>query len=154
MPEQNTSATMTSGVHFEGATPILRVSDFDASVEYYTRTLGFEMAWSVGRFGCVRRGDASLMLCEGRQGCSSTWVYVGVSDADALHDELRARGAHIRHPPTNFPWGARELHVFDLDGHVLRLGSGVRAGEPLGPWLDEDGVHWLAQPDGSWSRSP
>jgi uncharacterized glyoxalase superfamily protein PhnB len=93
------------------------------------------------------------MLCEGDQGRAGTWVYVGVSDADALHDELRARGAVVRHPPTNYPWGARELQVADPDGHVLRLGAEARAGEPLGEWLDGQGRRWLPQPDGSWRRA-
>lgn len=139
-------------VEFEGTTPILRVADYDASVAWYVDVLGFELQWGDGTFGCVRRGAASLMLCEGSQGCAATWVWVGVSDADALHDELRARGASIRHPPTNFPWGSRELHVFDPDGHVLRFGAENRPGEPLGPWLDEAGVRWLPQLDGSWKR--
>lgn len=139
-------------MEFEGATPILRVADFDASVAYYVDSLGFELAWSDGQFGCVRRGDAALMLCEGSQGHAGTWVYVSVSDADALYDEILARGATVRHPPTNFPWGSRELHVFDPDGHVLRFGSEARSGEPIGTWLDEEGVRWQHQPDGSWRR--
>ena len=139
-------------VEFQGVTPILRVADFDASVAYYVDVLGFALDWQDGRFGSVTRGDVSLMLCEGSQGQAGTWMYIGVSDADALHEELRERGARIRNPPTNYPWGSRELHVFDLDGHVLRLGSGVRRDEPLGAWLDEAGVRWMPQPDGSWTR--
>jgi hypothetical protein len=77
-------------------------------------------------------------------------VWLGVSDADALHEELRGRGAVIRHPPTNYPWGSRELQISDPDGHVLRLGSDNRAGEPIGEWLDGEGVRWAPQPDGSW----
>ena len=144
----------SAGVAFRDATPILRVADFDASVAYYVEALGFELAWQDGRFGLVRRGDAGLMLCQGSQGCSSTWLFIGVSDADALHDELRSRGARIRHPPTNYPWRSRELHVFDLDGHVLRLASDAPAEGPLGEWLDEEGVRWQAHPDGSWTRVP
>lgn len=140
-----------AGVEFGGVTPILRVSDFDGSVAYYVEVLGFTLEWRDGRFGSVRRGDTSLMLSEGSQGCSSTWLFIGVSDADALHEELLARGARIRHPPTNYPWGSRELHVFDPDGHVLWLGSDARPGEPLGEWLDEAGGRWLPRPDGSWA---
>lgn len=139
-------------MEFGGATPILRVADFDASVAYYVDVLGFHLDWSDGQFGSVRRGDASLMLCEGSQGHAGTWVYVSISDADALYDEIRARGATIRHPPTNFPWGSREFHVFDPDGHVLRFGSQARRGEPIGAWLDEEGARWEYQPDGSWRK--
>lgn len=138
--------------HFGGATPILRVADFDASVAYYVDVLGFTLAWQHGRFGAVRRGDASLMLCEGSQGHPGTWVWLGVDDADALHREYVASGARIRHEPRNFPWGSRELHVFDPDGHVLRLGSASPHGAPLGNWLEEDGVEWQPQPEGGWKR--
>ena len=151
MANQSSPAT-PSRVTFEHATPILRVASFDASLAYYVDALGFELAWRDGGFGCVRRGDATLMLSEGSQGGAGTWVFLGVSDADALHEELLARGATIRHPPTNYPWGSRELHVFDQDGLVLRLGSDTRSGEPLGEWLDEDGTRWLPLDGGGWTR--
>lgn len=139
-------------VQFEPATPILRVTDFEASVRYYVEVLGFGLDWRDGAFGSVRRGETSIMLCEGSQGKPGTWMYIGVTNVDALHEELRSRGARIRHAPMNFPWGSRELHIFDLDGHVLRLGSGFQRGEPLGRWLDEHGVWWQAHEDGSWTR--
>ena len=110
-------------VQFGHAVPILRVADFDRSVEYYVEGLGFTLDWSFGRFGSVTRDQMSIMLSEGRQGCSSTWLWTAVGDADALYAELLDRGAAIRHPPMNFPWGSRELHVFDSDRHVLRFGS-------------------------------
>jgi hypothetical protein len=92
------------------------------------------------------------MLSEGSQGCSSTWLWIAVGDADALHQELLQRGADIRHPPTNFPWGSREVHVFDPDRHVLRFGSEAPEDAPLGPWLDEAGVLWMPESDASWRR--
>lgn len=153
MADPAPSSTVSPIVYFEGATPILRVADFDASVAHYVAALGFELGWQDGRFGCVRRGDAALMLAEGSQGCAGTWVYLSVSDADALYDELRGRGARIRHPPRNFPWGSRELHVFDLDGHVLRFGAENRPGEPFGEWLDEAGTRWSPASDGGWVRA-
>lgn len=137
---------------FARATPILRVADFDAAVEYYSSALGFTLAWRDGNFGCVSRGDTTIMLSQGSQGCSGTWVYVSVSDADAYYRELLEHGARIRHEPRNFPWGAREVHAFDVDGNVLRFGSGAVADQPLGPWLDEAGIEWHAHSDGSWSR--
>jgi catechol 2,3-dioxygenase-like lactoylglutathione lyase family enzyme len=139
-------------VTIAGVVPILRVADFDASVAYYVDRLGFRLDWSGGRFGSVSRGKASMMLCEGSQGNPGTWMWFAVSDADALFDELRQRGARIRHPPQNFPWGSRELHVFDADGHVLRFGSDAPEGEPLGEWLDEDGTRWQTRAEGRWTK--
>lgn len=131
--------------------PILRVSSFERSLAFYCDVLGFSLNWQDGGFGCVFRDDAALFLSEGTQGCAATWLWIGVSDVDVLHEDLLARGARIRVPPTNYPWGSRELHVFDLDGHVLRFGSDHRAGEPLGAWLDEQGRKWMPDGNGSWS---
>lgn len=133
-----------------GATPILSVRSLDASLAFYRDALGFALRWRDADFACVGRGDATLMLCERCQGHPGTWVYVGASDVDLLAAELRERGVAPRHPPTNYPWGAREMQVADPDGHVLRFGSGARPGEPLGDWLDEEGRRWSPQPDGGW----
>jgi catechol 2,3-dioxygenase-like lactoylglutathione lyase family enzyme len=148
-------ARETGVVHdleFGHAVPILRVSDFDRSIEYYLDRLGFTEDWRFGRFGSVSRGKTSLMLSEGSQGCSATWLWIAIADADAFYEELLRRGASIRHPPTNYPWGSREVHVFDADRHVLRFGSEAPEHAPCGPWLDEAGVLWMPGADGNWSR--
>jgi catechol 2,3-dioxygenase-like lactoylglutathione lyase family enzyme len=152
MSEQQSVAAPKPVAQISGVVPILRVADFERSKAYYVERLGFHVDWEDGNFGSVSRGRTSIMLSEGAQGCTATWMWIGTSDADALHDELRERGATIRHPPTNYPWGSREVHVFDADGHVLRFGAESEKDAPLGPWLDERGVRWAPQPDGSWSR--
>src|SRR5205085_2150333 len=63
------------------------------------------------------------------------------------HHELRAKGAKIRHPPTNYSW-AGEMQVEDPDGNVLRLGSDRKEGLPHGPWYDMHGVRWMNDGDG------
>ena len=142
-----------SSVTFGRSTPIFRVADLDTSLAYYTGVLGFELDWRERGFAQVRRGEAPLMLGHGEQGHVGSWAYVGVSDADALHAELQHRGAIVRHPPTNYPWGARELHVRDPDGNVLRFGSDAVEGEPIGDWIDGAGVRWTPQADGGWREA-
>jgi hypothetical protein len=90
------------------------------------------------------------MLCEGDQGHAGTWVWIAATDVDELYAELRARGAWLRHPPANYPWGSRECQVTDPDGHVLRFGADSRPDEPLGEWLDGQSRRWLPQPGGGW----
>ena len=141
-----------SGVTVGPSTPILRVADLNASLTYYANSLGFALAWRQGDFAQIERGDAVLMFCEGEQGHAGTWLYIGVSDVDSLEREIRPRGARIRIGPVNYPWGARELHVTDLDGHVLRFGSDAIPGQPLGDWLDSAGRRWRPQADGSWQQ--
>ena len=152
MPNEGLASPAASSTEMASATPILRVASLDASLPYYLDVLGFTLKWRAGGVAEVRRGKAALMLCEGDQGQPGTWLWVAVADADVLHDELRARGARIRTAPANYPWGSREFQVADPDGHVLRFGSDLRAGEPMGEWLDGAGVRWSPQPDGSWKR--
>jgi catechol 2,3-dioxygenase-like lactoylglutathione lyase family enzyme len=111
---------------FSEAIPILNVKSVPASIAYYVDKLGFRKEWDWGApatFGCVGRDGVKLFLCQGGQGTPGTWVSIFVQDVDLLFDEYRRRGATIRQPPTNFPWGVREMNVEDLDGHRLRMGS-------------------------------
>lgn len=128
-------------MNFHEANPILRVASLDASLAYYLDVLGFRQHWRAGTIAAVLRGDCCLFLCEGDQGHPGSWVWIGVGDAAALHDELAAKGAKVRHPPANFPW-ALEMQIEDLDGNVLRLGSEPVEGRPYGPWKDMHGRLW------------
>lgn len=111
---------------FECANPILRVESLARSLRYYVDALGFTNAeWGGDDFTCVSRDGAAIYLSEGDQGHSGTWLWIGVEDVAALHEEYRAQGATILHDPQNFPW-ALEMKVSDPDGHVLRFGSEPR----------------------------
>jgi catechol 2,3-dioxygenase-like lactoylglutathione lyase family enzyme len=115
-------------VRFEGSQPILRVDDMNASVHFYVDLLGFRNAsWGTEEFTSVNRDQAGIYLCRGGQGRGAAWVWIGVEDAEKLHEEFKARGIAIRLPPTNYSW-ALEFQVEDPDGNVLRFGS-----EPLAP---------------------
>ncbi|MBE7463761.1 MAG: VOC family protein [Planctomycetes bacterium] len=121
-------------LHFECVVPILRVERLPASLDYYLKALGFRLDWQdPSQMASVSRDGKGVMLCQGAQGNPGTWVWFGVSDAGKLHDEVRARGAKIRMPLSNFPW-AYEFHVEDPDGHVLRFGSDTLPGRPFDPW--------------------
>lgn len=140
-------------ISFHAASPILRVADLAASLTYYTRVLGFVVDWQDATgVASVSRGPCSLMLCQGDQGHAGAWVWIGVDDTDALHDEWRARGAIVRHPPTDYPW-AREMQIADPDGNVLRLGAEPRVGASTGDWLDMHGVRWRQDAHGAWERA-
>jgi catechol 2,3-dioxygenase-like lactoylglutathione lyase family enzyme len=140
------------GIVFEGTTPILRVRNLALSLSYYVDVLGFRVDWQSAQVASVSRGRCNLFLCEGDQGHPGVWVWIGVSDAYALFEELTAKGAHIRHPPTNYPW-AFEMQVQDPDGNILRLGSEPSENEPVGEWLDMAGRRWIPVPGGGWTRA-
>ena len=124
--EDSMSDTNPSRVGFEGSQPILRVEDMKASLGFYVDKLGFKNAhWGSDDFTSVNRDRAGIYLCRQGQGRGGAWVWVGVEDAETLHDELVAKGVAIRMPLTNFAW-ALEFQVEDPDGNVLRFGSEPR----------------------------
>jgi catechol 2,3-dioxygenase-like lactoylglutathione lyase family enzyme len=150
MPQLRDAAALPPRLNLGPAVPIFRVRNLDASVTYYIERLGFHLQWRGDPLASVGRDRTSIMLSEGDQGQPGTWVWVATDDVDALYAELHARGALLRHPPTNHPWGSRECQVTDPDGHVLRFGSESNPDEPPGDWLDGSGRRWVPRPDGRW----
>jgi catechol 2,3-dioxygenase-like lactoylglutathione lyase family enzyme len=145
-------STHTTAVTFEGVTPILRVLNLSASIDYYVHKLGFKIDWQSPIFASVSRGRCHIFLSQGDQGHPGSWVWIGVEDAEALFHEYQASGARLRHPPTNYQW-AYEMQVEDLDGNILRLGSDSKSNQPIGEWLDMDGDRWTQSSDGEWKRA-
>ena len=143
-------------IDFGGVTPVLRVSNIAASLDYYTSALGFKVDFKFPNdiapfFACVSRGKCGLFLCERDQGHPGSWVWIDGVDVEKVYEEFLASGAKIRNPPTNYEW-ALEMQIEDLDGNVLRIGSDPRKDEPIGDWLDMQGVRWRKFPDGSHQR--
>jgi hypothetical protein len=125
-------------------TPILNVSNFAESVEWFEKW-GWEKAWDWGPppgFGGVRSGESDIFLCVDGQGGrgrganvttftndgdeqadKGVWISVFVDDVDAVHRECVAAGLDITFPPTDMPWNLREMHVRHPDGHVFRVGT-------------------------------
>jgi hypothetical protein len=143
--------TKSGPTTFGGVNPVFRVENVDASIDYYVQKLGFKKDWGSAGFACVSRDRCSIFLSEGDQGHRGGWVWIGVGDVEMVCDELRRKGAKIRHEPTNYPW-ALEMQVEDIDGNVLRIGSDSKHGRPTGEWLDMNGVRWATNPAGGWTR--
>jgi len=148
----NSDPAKQRGIDLGHVTPILRVADLRASLDYYVHSLGFRAAFQSPNsgdaiFACIFRGHCTLFLSVGDQGHFGSWVWLYAKDVEALHQEFRAAGAKIRNPPTNYSW-ALEMQVEDLDGNVLRFGSDRRKDEPDGAWLDMNGDRWVRLPDG------
>ena len=129
----SSTATMKdTGAKVECIIPILNVRNFSASIDYYVNVLGFRVEWDWGDppdVGSVERDGFSIMLVEEGQGHPGTWIWMGVEEADQYYEEYKASGARIHEQPANYPW-AYEFRVEDLDGHVLRIGSGRKEDEP------------------------
>jgi catechol 2,3-dioxygenase-like lactoylglutathione lyase family enzyme len=127
-------------------TPILNVSDMDASFAWFAK-LGWKELWRWGDptgFGAVGSGPCEIFMCRGGQGgCgrgtnTSTfatfedetqdkgcWMSWWVEDVDAVYEECVKQGVEVTWPPTDMPWNVREMHVRHPDGHVFRIGRGL-----------------------------
>jgi predicted enzyme related to lactoylglutathione lyase len=109
--------------NFHACQPILRVDDMKRALDFYVGVLGFSNApWGDDDFTSINRDDAGIYLCRKGQGAGQAWVWMGVENVDRLHAELVARGVAIRHGPVTYSY-AREMHVEDPDGNVIRFGS-------------------------------
>jgi catechol 2,3-dioxygenase-like lactoylglutathione lyase family enzyme len=103
--------------------PILNVSDLRASVDFYTRIVGFELYHTFGDpadFAIVGRDGEQVYLCERGQGSAGTWLALFVADQVALYERLRANGVTVLMP---YDGSGGEFRVEDPDGHVLRVFS-------------------------------
>lgn len=127
-------------------TPILNVSDLKRTFEWFEK-LGWQKAWDWGNpatFGGVCSDNSEIFLCEGGQGGrghtglpktfgpgsnealeKDVWMSMWVDNVDAVHERCVEQGIEITWPPTNMPWGAREMHVRHPDGHVFRVSQGI-----------------------------
>ena len=114
---------------FSAMTPILNVASVEASIEHYTSVLGFNKDWDWPAeeddktFASISNGEVHVFLSENSQGARPVWIYYNIGDVDKLHEEYAEAGAVVTQEPVDRPWGAREMLVEDLDGHVLRIGE-------------------------------
>jgi uncharacterized glyoxalase superfamily protein PhnB len=53
------------------------------------------------------------------------WMSIWVDDVDAIHRQCLEQGLDVAWPPTDMPWGVREMHVRHPDGHVFRISKGI-----------------------------
>ena len=135
--------SVSKSTAFTAITPILNVESVEASIGHYTSVLGFKKDWDWPAededktFASISNGEVNVFLSENGQGARPVWIYYSVNDVDELHEKYARAGADIRQKPVNRPWGAREMLVADVDGHVLRIGGPSKGGH--GENVDERG---------------
>jgi catechol 2,3-dioxygenase-like lactoylglutathione lyase family enzyme len=129
----------------KGLTPILNVSNIQESFDWFER-FGWKKGWDWGDppgFGGVCSGACEIFLCQNGQGGrgksslkmtggpegsdgaeKGVWMSIWVDDVDVIHEHCVKQGLEVTMPPTDEPWGVREMHVRHPDGHVFRVSKG------------------------------
>lgn len=107
---------------------ILRVSDLDASMEFWTERVGLELSGRGGPFAFIDGGGVQLALNQvdgAPDDGSLTEIVLQVDDVKASFDRLTGRGVafevELRPVTTD---GSHELwaaHFHDPDGHLASL---------------------------------
>jgi uncharacterized glyoxalase superfamily protein PhnB len=116
-----------------GAATVFVVSNIGRSVEHYRDVLGFTITFQYGNptfYVCLCRDEVVLHLLaaqETKRSPGNGGMCVFVTDVDAVHAELVARGANVIKPPQNYDYGMRDFDVVDLDGNQLTFGTGSSA---------------------------
>jgi catechol 2,3-dioxygenase-like lactoylglutathione lyase family enzyme len=108
--------------------PTLRITDEARSRAFYVDGLGFGVDWE-HRFEPhlpvllqVTRDGMTFYLSQHAMDCAvGGLIHLFVDSVDDWHAELRGRGVVPELPPTDQPWGLREMHLLDPDGNRLRI---------------------------------
>ena len=110
---------------------VLAVPGLDRSAAWYRDVLGFTVrdmgdpGWRwLERGACViMAGECPDAIPPAQLGDHSYFAYVQVDDIDALHAEVKGRGAELIKPLRDEPWGMREFGVRTVDGHRMMFGQ-------------------------------
>ena len=118
-------------MQLKGSNPVLAVHDLDRSADWFCRVLGCERSdREPGNWVFCTAGAVTFML--GRcpdvppaasLGDHSYVAYVTVDSVDAFHARAVAEQVQVLKPPTDEPWGRREMALRSPDGHRFMLGQ-------------------------------
>ncbi|MFF7035900.1 VOC family protein [Streptomyces griseus] len=109
-------------VHVLGSRILLHPTDPERSRAFYGEALGLAVYREFGtgpERGTVYFLGGGFLEVSGRseeQPSPAVRIWLQVDDAEAAHDELRAKGVSILRPPKREPWGLVEMWIEDPDG--------------------------------------
>ena len=112
---------------FRTIVPVLKVSDLQRAVDFYTAVLGFSVAWQAGNDGggenaMLRAGATSLLLSTGshlgdKPQFTGT-LYFHMDGVEEFFGRIKSR-VEVVWPLETTDYGQREFGIRDLDGYTL-----------------------------------
>jgi predicted enzyme related to lactoylglutathione lyase len=111
--------------------PVLAVHDLDRSAAWYEAVFGCTRTdVDPGNWVFCRSGDVQFMLGRCPDALEASAIgdhnylaYLEVDDVDAVHARAIELGADVLKPPTDEPWGRRELALRSPDGHRFMVAN-------------------------------
>ena len=117
--------------------PVLEVFDFDKSILFYTKTLGFNLDWTWPETGPKEHGSVSfggnpndhsiehfhLHLSKSETKVTpSGWIYIRIGpEIDDLYDYYKSLNVSIIVKLDNYPWQMREFMIEDIDVNRIKF---------------------------------
>jgi catechol 2,3-dioxygenase-like lactoylglutathione lyase family enzyme len=109
--------------------PVIFVKDIKAACRFYTEVMGQKIEFDFGNIGFRWLSLGTIMPL---RLSSSTWSMnnllttmtvscISKPQLDEVCKRLETTGVEIIHPLIEQPWGARSIHFYDLDGHIVEL---------------------------------
>jgi len=124
---------------FRQTHPILGTRDIQRAIAFYTRQLGFELAFGdkadPPNYVGFRRDAVELhMQFQFEHEMGTIRLRFLVEDPDALFDEYRRRGVECSPQGVRAtPWGTREFALHDLDRNSLTFYRDLTSAERASP---------------------
>lgn len=119
--------------------PVLGYEDVDEAARWLCDTFGFTVRLRIGSHRIQLLvsnglgGESSVVVTERREHASageSHSVMVQVADAQGHYEHVRACGAEIVNPPTDYVFGERQYTVVDLGGHRWTFSQSIADVDP------------------------
>lgn len=115
--------------------PVISTSDVRATVDYYSRVLGFKEHFVFGEppvYAGVERDGVLLYIAHDPRMAALLKssglhpdVFLWVQDVDAMFAEHRQRGATIIEDVSDRPWDARQYVLEDPNGYRLKIAEPI-----------------------------
>ena len=112
---------------------MLETDDLPATIEFYTKTLGFEVYNTLSNeegpyWTSMHRDDAELMFCtrnahsKPKHATVTGVMYFYPDDVMALWDELKDK-VKVEWKPEDFGYGMLDFGIHDNNGFILAFGQ-------------------------------
>jgi uncharacterized glyoxalase superfamily protein PhnB len=116
---------------FKSAVPVISTAEVRATVDYYSRVLGFREHFIFGDppvYAGVERDGVLLYITHDPKMVATLQsaklhpdVFLWVEDVDEWFEEHRRRGAKVIEEASNRPWDARQYVLEDPNGYRLKI---------------------------------
>src|SRR5438034_5415514 len=111
------------------------VADLAAGIDFYTRKLGFALAFTWGdppTFAGMNLDRTQIFLDVRPPNPNGCCLFFNVWNVDELYEFHRANGVEVVEPIGDRPWHVRDYTVRDLNGYAIVFGQHLlNAGPPI-----------------------